>query len=253
MRPQTALLTAFSTENVERRIAGICTRRSSPSCRTSPGPASGNVTRRGVDAAGITDAVLGRRGAAATLAVAGAVGLIMATVASPASLSRVSLNRPLHLPRLVPGAPCPVSHIDSRVPFVSRFGTGVGLGAGPAYPILPTGVLQLAPAANFNSKLWAGQKVLWLVLPSYRGPVLIRGARLDGNGLVRFQSGNIPPAKLTIPVYTRGGQPSGMTPPTGTRYVPSYTRLRGPGCYAYQIDGTTFSHVIVFSATWSQP
>jgi len=218
-----------------------------------PGPASGNVTRPRVVAGCITDAVLGRRGAAAALAVAGAAVLVTATVASPASRSHVSLHRPLHLPRLAPGAPCPVSHVDSSVSFASRFGTGAGLGAGPAFPILPTGVLQLAPAANFNSKSWAGQKVLWLVLPSYRGPVLIRGGRLDGNSLVRFQTGNLPPAQLTIPVYTRGVQPGGLTPPTGTRYLPSYTRLRGPGCYAYQIDGTTFSRVIVFSAVSVQP
>ena len=44
-----------------------------------------------------------------------------------------------------------------------------------------------------------------------------------------------------------------MTPPAGTRYVPSYTRVRGPGCYAYQIDGTTFSRVIVFRAVSAQP
>ena len=192
-------------------------------------------------------------GAAAALAVAGAVGLMTATVASPASRSSESLHRPLHLPRVAPGAPCPVSRVDPTVSFVSRFGTAGGLGAGPAYPILPTGVLQLAPAANFNSKSWAGQKVLWLVLPSYRGPVLIRGARLDGNSLVRFQNGNVPPAQLTIPVYTRGGQPGGVTPPAGTRYLPSYTRLLGPGCYAYQIDGTTFSRVIVFRAVQQQP
>ena len=147
----------------------------------------------------------------------------------------------------------PGFRVDPTVPFVSRFGTAGGLGPGPAYPILPTGVLQLAPAANFNSKSWAGQKVLWFVLPSYRGPVLIRGARLDGNSLVRFQDGNVPPAQLTIPVYTRGGQPGGVTPPAGTRYLPSYTRLLGPGCYAYQIDGTTFSRVIVFRAVQQQP
>lgn len=193
------------------------------------------------------------RGAAAALAVVGAVGLVTTTVASPSSRSSESLNRPLHLPRLAPGAPCPVSGVDPTISFVSRFGTGGGLGSGPAFPILPTGVLQLAPAANFNSKSWAGQKVLWLVMPSYRGPVLIRGARLDGNSLVRFQNGNIPPTQLTIPVYTRGGQPSGLTPPAGTRYLPSYTRLLGPGCYAYQIDGTTFSRVIVFRAVQLQP
>jgi hypothetical protein len=32
------------------------------------------------------------------------------------------------------------------------------------------------------------------------------------------------------------------------RYRPSYTRLRVPGCDAYQIDGTTFSRVVAFSA-----
>ena len=187
------------------------------------------------------------------LAVAGAAGLMTATVASPASRSSESLHRPLHLPRLAPGAPCPVSHVDPSVPFVSRFGIGGGLGPGPAYPDTSGDVLQLAPAANFNSRSWAGQKVIWLVLPSYRGPVLIRGARLDGNSLVRFEDGNVPPAQLTIPVYTRGGQPGGVTPPAGTRYLPSYTRLRSPGCYAYQIDGTTFSRVIVFRAVLQQP
>ena len=34
----------------------------------------------------------------------------------------------------------------------------------------------------------------------------------------------------------------------GWRDTASYTRFRGPGCYGYQIDGTTFSRVIVFSA-----
>jgi hypothetical protein len=29
---------------------------------------------------------------------------------------------------------------------------------------------------------------------------------------------------------------------------PSSTRLRAPGCYAYQIDGLNFSHLIVFEA-----
>jgi hypothetical protein len=33
----------------------------------------------------------------------------------------------------------------------------------------------------------------------------------------------------------------------GWRNMPSYTRVRAPGCYGYQIDGTSFSRVIVFS------
>jgi hypothetical protein len=29
---------------------------------------------------------------------------------------------------------------------------------------------------------------------------------------------------------------------------PSYARVRAPGCYAFQIDGTMFSRIIVFEA-----
>lgn len=130
-----------------------------------------------------------------------------------------------------------------------RFGVGDGIGSGPAYPIgRPGGELRLAPAKNFHSKKWAGQKVLWFVLPAYRGPVLIRGARLDGPGLVRFQSGNVPPQQLWIRVGEQQGRPGGLEP-KAARYLPSYTRVRGPGCYAYQIDGTMFSRVVVFRAT----
>jgi hypothetical protein len=79
--------------------------------------------------------------------------------------------------------------------------------------------------------------------------VLIRGARIDGRGLVRFQNGDVPAKQLRIPA---GGTPAapGYSFPKGTRYLPSATRVREPGCYAYQIDGTTFSRVVVFHASW---
>jgi hypothetical protein len=78
--------------------------------------------------------------------------------------------------------------------------------------------------------------------------VLIRGARIDGHGLVRFQRGNVPPKRLRIPVGETQGAP-GVSFPKGTRYLPSSTRVREPGCYAWQIDGATFSRVVVFHAS----
>jgi hypothetical protein len=146
-----------------------------------------------------------------------------------------AFRHPLRLPKLVPGAACPVSPVDEAVDFAS-LGVGRGLGTGPAYPILGSDALELAPAVNFGSRLWGGQKVLWFVLPSYTGPVLIRGGRLDAKGEVRFEVGNVPPKELFIPAGT------------GARERPSYTRLKGPGCYAYQVDGVGFSHVVVFRA-----
>jgi hypothetical protein len=185
------------------------------------------------------------------LALAGAGAAALAATASSAGRGGSSLQRPLHLPRIAPGAPCPVSRPDRRIPFVRRYGVGVGIGRGPAYPIgLPAGVLQLAPTTNFQSSVWAGQKVLWFVLPSYRGPVLIRGGRIDGPGRVRFDRGDVPPLSMRVALHPTSGSPSKPVPPPGTRYRASYTRLRGPGCYAYQIDGTTFSRVIVFRAVW---
>lgn len=29
---------------------------------------------------------------------------------------------------------------------------------------------------------------------------------------------------------------------------PSLTRVRAPGCYAYQVDGRTFSYLVIFEA-----
>jgi len=143
-----------------------------------------------------------------------------------------ALERPLHLPHVVPGAACPISHSDAAVDF-GKFGIARGLGPGPAYPILPRGILALVPAADGGR--WAAQKVLWFVHPRYRGPVLVRGRRLDGSGLVRFDRGVVPPPELRLPA--------------GTTERPSFTRLRAAGCYAYQIDGEDFSRVIVFRAT----
>jgi hypothetical protein len=185
------------------------------------------------------------------LALVGAAAAALAATAWPAGRGEPSLRRPLHLPHVAPGGTCPVSGVDHRIPFVRRFGVGPGIGRGPAYPIgLSAGVVQLVSASNFDSTAWAGQKVLWFVLPSYRGPVLIRGARIDGPGRVRFDRGDVPPLSIRIALHPTSGSPTSPVPPQGTRFRASYTRVRGPGCYAYQVDGTTFSRVVVFRAVW---
>src|SRR5205085_1141932 len=89
------------------------------------------------------------------------------------------------------------------------------------------------PRSEFAGSDWSGQKVLWFVAPSYRGPVLIRGRRLDAPGYVRFERGKLPPAELRIASGTSlVGNPG--VDDRGQRYHPSYTRLRAPGCYGYQ-------------------
>ena len=183
------------------------------------------------------------------LAFVVAGGCVPAGNASSRGRAASFLARPLHLPRLTAGERCPVSRVPRGVDFSGDYGTAPGLGTGPAFPIISGKVMHLSPAHVFRSKSWAGSKVLWFVLPSYRGHVLIRGARLDGPGRVRFQFGNVPPLTLEIPLHPMAGKPA-IPVPNGARYLPSETRIRGPGCYAYQIDGTSFSRVVVFRAAW---
>jgi hypothetical protein len=163
------------------------------------------------------------------------------------------LYRPLHLPELAPGVPCPVAKLAGGS--FTRYGVARGLGPGPAYPIGFRSVLKYPypppPASGFGD-VWGGTKVLWFVAPRYRGPVLIRGRKLDADVEVRFDRTDhrptaLPPDELRIPAGWRRVRVSGV-PLVGQRYVPSFTRLSESGCYAYQIDGTTFSRVIVFRA-----
>lgn len=148
----------------------------------------------------------------------GTTDVYAALTADPFVQSRL-LARPLHLPSIRPGARCPVAA-------VSRTSLGRGLGPGPALPRWGTGsTMRVVGGVH---------KVLWFVLPSYRGPVLIRGGRVDGRATVRFDEDGI--AKTSLYIQEAAGP----------RYRPSSTKVPAAGCYAYQVDGTTFSRTIVF-------
>ena len=79
--------------------------------------------------------------------------------------------------------------------------------------------------------------MLWITAPSYTGPTLIRGRRIDARGLIRFQEDWGKPKELMI----WGGRGSN----NGWSDRASEELVRTIGCYAFQIDGTTFSRVVV--------
>lgn len=148
------------------------------------------------------------------------------------------LTRELSIPQLEPGAPCPRTRGREISPDFAP-----GLGNGPAYPVGlgRNGILdEVEPPERFESREWGGQKVLWVVDPRYDGPVLIRGRQLDGPNEVRFDEGDVPPRRIWLPAED--------APDERWRERPSYTRLRAPGCYGYQVDGPNFSFLIVFEA-----
>jgi len=178
-----------------------------------------------------------------------AVFLMVAATAPAASSDEVpwaALRRPLHLPIVNPGARCPVSKVDRSVPWgrIRIFGAS-GIGPGPVYPGLgdASGLLNVAKDTQYGSA-WQGQKVFWYIAPSYLGRVLIRGRRLDGRGRLGFDGTRVPKNELRIEPYDTvswSGQPR------YSRGIPSAVRALTSGCYGAQIDGTTFSRVVVFS------
>lgn len=172
---------------------------------------------------------------------AAAVAALLASSARGANPDWQSLQqRPLHLPTLAAGGRCPASKLASQITG-ARYGVGGAVGPGPGYAVLGRASLFTVFRPGWGA--WAGQKVLWFVLPSYKGPVLIRGRRLGGSQLMRFDGGKKPAAEIRIaPGETVTW--TGQVP--GSRGRPSVVRLRVPGCYGVQIDGTSFSEVVVF-------
>ena len=160
--------------------------------------------------------------------------------APPGGGSVQLLRRPWSHPT-VAGGSCPVTTVVQR-PDPGRgplFGDGpvrpAGLGAG--------GVLSYeAPTENtvWQDRTWGGQKVLWAVDPAVQGPVLVRGRRLDAAGEVAFEDPARPELLLNTTPYE--GQSGGW------KDYPSFTRLRSPGCYAYQVDTGQGTWSIVFRA-----
>jgi hypothetical protein len=153
-----------------------------------------------------------------------------------------SLWRPLRIPTLRPDGSCPASPAHRVVQLF-----GPALGEGPVYAVVHEGgVLRFEyppdPNSVFAGSTWGGNKVLWFARPFYSGPVLVRGAEVGGTHEVGFSGG-------TSTAYSSLQFPPGQ----GWRNWPTATRLQAPGCYAYQVDGTNFSEVIVFRAVAVPP
>jgi hypothetical protein len=159
------------------------------------------------------------------------------------------LGRPLKVPSIASGTACPVSDAETRINFSDAYGVGRGIGPGPVYPVHydPNGPEMSTVSVRFppspgsfaEGSEWNGWKHVWVIRATYQGPVLIRGRQLDGASDVRFGGAIEPPTKHRLPARPR--QLAGVF-----RFERTFSRVRTPGCYAYQIDGTTFSYLVVF-------
>lgn len=163
-------------------------------------------------------------------------------------------QRPLHLPKLASGAACPVTSLSQWVIQFTKF---TGIGNATIFAVTPNldhdGV-QRPVRGDFGrlSSTYSGEVVTWSVKLPDSEPALIRGAQINGPGILLFDGGLEQPkfdqdllAGRALPELLISSDPSRGTPIAQWLTV---TRIPGSGCYAYQIDTPTQSLVLVFKA-----
>jgi hypothetical protein len=164
-----------------------------------------------------------------------------ATQAAPAGGLPPAMVRPLTLPAVSPGTRCPTS-AGAKVNTVGFGGVALGIND-PVRPLGSYTIDGVAASGRAQAGAWFGPKTIWYVVPSYQGPVLIRGKRLDGSGPVGF--GEQPTVSaLIIPPGPTLNEAS-----DGYRTSPGGTWVMSSGCYGVQVDGMDFSYVIVFAVS----
>jgi hypothetical protein len=124
---------------------------------------------------------------------------------------------------------------------------------GPIYAALLRGAPRIAFLSEARmvrgSSSWA-VSTLWVSRPSYDGPVLVRGGRLDRPGGIGFGRRARPREELRLPAGGPWPSQPGEIPP-GWRAAKIPIRIRAPGCYAFQVDGRGFSYVLTFAVLQS--
>jgi hypothetical protein len=125
-----------------------------------------------------------------------------------------SLRRPLSLPTA--SGSCPT-----------------GAAPGPITPKLSAS-LRVGP---FIGSKWDGAEVTWAAPAGFSGPILIRGRQLRGTGAIGFGEGHVPYDELQI-----------YAAPGNAHSWPTFVRVRGPGCYAFNVDTAHKTEAFVFDA-----
>lgn len=155
------------------------------------------------------------------------------------------LRRPLNLPTVSVGAACPKTPSKAVNPDSGQFAAGNG----PVYPaglgVYSGGIIR-AGAVDTGQ----GTRLDWFAEPGYSRPVLVRGRQIDGTHAVHFSPAN--PVNPSIGRDTAELQLTGngdVASPSSWRRWNMYLETTTPGCYTFQIDGTSFSTVVVIEVS----
>ena len=181
--------------------------------------------------------------------VVGAGTYVLARTATSPRLSASLFARPLHFPALAPGARCPVSRGSTMD---NAYVTGAALGSGPVRVLLADrgdvlrGRVDLGASATPG---WSAMQTLWIAMPGYTGPFVVRAARLGARAPIEVKPSQTGLSPGSGPLVVAAGATANSQ--DGYRTVPGSTWVKSPGCYAWQIDGRGFSEILVADATTS--
>lgn len=161
------------------------------------------------------------------------------SVATPSPLTYEQLRaRPLKLPAVATGQPCPASPVTMSGGVAPRVGSPLRLGFGNP--------VAAQAAYAFNKTVWDYAAPPWL------RQVLLRGGRIDGQGELYFGGNGIGPTDVAgVAVTDAQGGPVLFFPELRLPVDSSaafYLYPTTTGCYAIQADSDGFSEVIVFRA-----
>lgn len=154
------------------------------------------------------------------------------------------LRRPLQTPSLPPVDHCPA--LTARAVTIDSVDIGHVLGTVPLFAKggltsadTDQGFGTLSPSGDGE----VGYKTIWYGHPDYDGPLLTRGVQLDGSSAVQFDGmGSVDGRELRLTSDNAGRDQAAP----GWRLWNTRTIVSQPGCYAWQIDGETFTTIIVF-------
>ena len=180
----------------------------------------------------------------------------MTTNVTPAASIEELRKRPLRPPPARSSCPTAPTHQDLK-PVLA---TGLAPGKPPAGPDYGygDGPVYLSGQYDFYPGGW--DNAIWLVEPAATGPLLIRGQQLKGSARATFSrqsdeygkpSGPAPgkPVStqsaygMSVPFYSELDL-VGAEPPYWGAYFAD-THFDAAGCYVIQVDGTTFSELIL--------
>jgi hypothetical protein len=207
--------------------------------RISLEPVGGPRCREGVRGLLILGLLLASACAAATQA--GPAAAPSSGAPSPTVAVAKLLGKPLQIPTVAPGVACPTTPI---------FDGQVGVARPRGGPWFFIGGPDPKGGYPWNKTVY--------VSVGRRGPVLLRGARLDGPGALEFSGEAADPREVGETLNSTGGVTRTFfksAVEVGTLQQDNewgdafYLYPTTPGCYALQADGDGFESVIVFEAT----